>query len=337
MIKKIVVATAVLGTAFTLTGCDLSNEELSSAIEQCKADEECLALINEQIDEALDERGIYPDNPSRHEMFDEGRWFMDLTDEELELLETLDALDIEFYEALEEMTDEELRALQFADMEEVLGRELTVDETNAFTLIESLFGMDEDEFDRHEKFEDKDIYQDEVSYLEYMLDRTLTTEETEAVNLVEGLFTDIVKPEKHERPDKDGLEIESHNDMIEYMLDRELTDEELAALELVDQLHNEAHDNMMIKELEYELGRELTTEELAALEIMKEVEKEFMTVFENTDLEGYDFTQARISEYEAVLNRSLTEAELEAINFIHSEDFHKPVHDMDKEHQPRKK
>jgi len=287
--KRIILLAAVIGAAFTLTGCDLNNDQMKDVITKCKEDVECKKILDAEIDEALAERGIFADSFTGgyddyyefYEDFDYNE--LDFTDEELVLFDILFALDEELYAKLDSMTEEERIVLEFSQLSGKLGRDLTVEETNALTLVETLYLIDvEDEDTNWVEFDT------EEEYLAYYLGRDLTVEEVAAFDIIEELFT-----------------------MDETMMDEmfEFTEEQEAALELIFDLYDEAYVDMEIQQLEMMLNRSLTTEEQTALDIVNSL---YNSTYEAYD-EDYDFIQETVEYYELILERTLTAQEIEAL------------------------
>lgn len=288
--KKIILFVAVLGAAFTLTGCDLNNDQMKDVITKCKEDVECKEILDAEIDEALAERGISADNfnsgyDDYYEYYDDFDYIdIELTDEELALFDILDALDEELYAKLDSMTDEDFKVLELAQLSNMLGRALTVEETDALTLIEALYNVDvEDEAIEWPEFDT------EEAYLAYYLGRALTVEEVNAFTIIEALYI---------------MDEEAMNETFEF------TEEQEAAFQVIDALYNEAFNDMESKVLEMMLNRSLTIEEQTALDIVNNL---YESTYETFD-EDYDFIQETIDYYEIMLERTLTDQEIEALN-----------------------
>lgn len=288
--KKIILFVAVLGAAFTLTGCDLNNDQMKDVITKCKEDIECKEILDAEIDEALAERGISADNfnsgyDDYYEYYDDFDYIdIELTDEELALFDILDALDEELYAKLDSMTDEDFKVLELAQLSNMLGRALTVEETDALTLIEALYNVDvEDEAIEWPEFDT------EEAYLAYYLGRALTVEEVNAFTIIEALYI---------------MDEEAMNETFEF------TEEQEAAFQVIDALYNEAFNDMESKDLEMMLNRSLTIEEQTALDIVNNL---YESTYETFD-EDYDFIQETIDYYEIMLERTLTDQEIEALN-----------------------
>lgn len=324
----------IIAGVFVLTGCELNNQEMDNIIQKCKDDVECKEILDREIDEALEERGLVGDH---FEDDVELLFELDLTDEEIELLETLEALDNEVWDVLEAMTDEELEALMIQEFESMLGRELTAEEQAALEVVEALWMTDIE----------SDVFQSEQEYLEMHLGRELTDEELAAVHIIEEFFTSTFDEEGELTPEVeaafdliDELYESAYEfneiDELELMLGRQLTAEELAAfdiqnainweedieltqeqndaLDVIMNLYDEAFENVDEIEVDYYFDRELTEEEQAALDIVDALYEEMELNFE-FEIDEYDFANEMITYYEAILNRPLTDLEIEAIEF----------------------
>ena len=289
--KKMILLVTVLGATFALTGCDLNNDQMKDMITQCKEDVECKAILDAEIDEALAERGISADyidfgNDEYYEYYDDYVYIdFELTDEELALLDILETLDEELFAKLSEMSDEDFMALELAQLSNMLGRELAVEEIDALTIVNAMYIFDS-ETTEEEWLE----FDTEEEYLTYYLGRELTVEEVNALDIIEELFT-----------------------MDEIMMDEmfEFTEEQEAAFDLINDLYEEAYDDMELQQLELMLNRSLTIEEQTALDIVNSL---YENVYETYD-EDYDFIQETIGYYEFVLDRTLTVQEIEALEF----------------------
>ena len=114
MKKLFTLGAAAIG-ALTLTGCEVDNQKLEDIISKCKEDVECKEIIDREIDQALEERGIHGDEFYEDFYFDEDFdweddfYYEELTDEEIAMLEVLENLDDEFFTVIDNMTDEILR------------------------------------------------------------------------------------------------------------------------------------------------------------------------------------------------------------------------------------
>lgn len=311
--NKLFALVGVVAGAFTLSGCELNNTEMKDVISKCKEDTECKAILDREIDEALAERGIFGNDSE--DMDYEVFYDLDLTDEEKALFETLEKLDEEVFAKLENMTDEEIEALEIQEFENMLGRELTSEELADLDLVEELW-MNEDSSD----------FDSEIEYLEFYLGRTLSDEEKAAFDLIDNLYMSV----------DEMTEIQE----LELMLERQLTTEELSAFEtldsinwedfddesdlpkevtdafdLIDQLYEEAYQNTEELELTLMLGRELTDEEKSAIETVNNL---YLEMEENYDFDFEDddaFVTEQVAFYETILGRELTNQEKEAIEF----------------------
>lgn len=337
--KKILTLVGVFAGAFTLTGCDLNNQEMENIISKCKADTECKAILDREIDEALEERGIfgYSEEDMDYDIF----YDLELTDEEQALLETLEALDNELWEKFEGMTDEEFEALEFKEFENMLGRELTEEELAAIELVEKLWDFEVE----------YETYETEQEYLEFYLGRELTQDEIDALSLIEAVFTEENEDEEvtltTEQEAAFDLIEELYNQVdevseiqeLELVLGRQLTQEELdaftvvesieyhdydeeitltpeqeAAWDLIDALYEEAYNKSEQQELEFYLNRELTQEEIDAIDVVNNLYEE---MYDNYDVDytDEDYIQETINYYQTILERNLTQEEIDAIEF----------------------
>ncbi len=286
--KKLVLLAAVFGTAITLSGCDLNNDQMKDIITKCKEDVECKEILDNEIDEALAERGITGDNFTNgyddyyfYEDFDD----YEFTEEEMALFDVIDALDEELFDKLDSMDDEEFSSMEQDYLTYLLDRELTTEEVNSIELVEALYSVYETDVEI--EFPE---FATETEYLVHYLGRELTTEEIEAFEVIDTLFS-----------------------IDENMVDEEfeLTETQEDALEVIDALYEEAFENMEAKELSLILDRELTDEETVALDLVNELYKE---AYGSID-EEYDYIQETVNYYEFILDRELTETEKEALTF----------------------
>lgn len=340
--KKLLALIAVMGGAFTLSGCELNNQELKDVISKCKEDTECKAILDKEIDEALEARGFFGFNESGES--DYGVFYgLDLTEEEQALFETLEALDTELWEKLEGMSEEELSALELQEVESMLGRTLTDDEKAAIEAVEALYTSID--------FTEEETFETEQAYLEFYLGRELTQEESAALTVIEDFYNveDMDENGDFEITEAQEAAFDLIEDLyetafemnevqeLELLLERQLTTEELAAfdlletisddvwfdeeaeltedqtaaLELIDALYDTAFENYEIVELERALDRELSIEELTALETVNNL---YAEMYDNYDEDTeYDFVSETVSYYEVVLGRELTDQEKEAI------------------------
>ncbi len=282
--KKLILLVAVLGTAFTLTGCDLNNDQMKDVITKCKEDVECKEILDAEIDEALAARGISADNfiTGYDEYFDDFDFIdVELTDAELVLFDILDALDEELYTKLDSMSDEDFKVLELAQLSDMLGRELTIEEIDAITLLDTLYSADYAENEWPE-------FDTEEEYLTYYLGRELTNEEVNAFAIIEALYS---------------IDEEEMSELFA------LTEEQEAAYNVIDALYEEVLNGMESKDLEMMLNRSLTIEEQTALDIVNSL---YEGLYEDYD-EDYDFIQESIEYYEIILERTLTDQEIEAL------------------------
>lgn len=282
--KKLILLVAVLGTAFTLTGCDLNNDQMKDIITKCKEDVECKEILDAEIDEALAARGISADNfiTGYDEYFDDFDFIdVELTDAELVLFDILDALDEELYTKLDSMSDEDFKVLELAQLSDMLGRELTIEEIDAITLLDTLYSADYAEIEWPE-------FDTEEEYLTYYLGRELTNEEVNAFAIIEALYS---------------IDEEEMSELFA------LTEEQEAAYNVIDALYEEVLNGMESKDLEMMLNRSLTIEEQTALDIVNSL---YEGLYEDYD-EDYDFIQESIEYYEIILERTLTDQEIEAL------------------------
>ncbi len=298
---KFLIAPLVLVSAL-LGGCQLNNEDMKATIEACKNDPECMEIINEEIDNALGERGFYNYDDYSYE----------LSEEEEAMWTVLEGLEDEFYSKIEDMTDEEVNELFGKD--EYFFRKLTDEEESAFELVESLY--EQIDWDKEFDFEDG-----EVSFIESGLGRKLTAEERTAVQLIETIY------DEEEMYYENLTEIE----WTEMELGRELSEDEKTSIEIVEGLYGYIdYENEMdydfdteVEFLEAVLSRTLTEEEKVAVEVVTGLYTEYEESFLNSLVE----------EYESVLGRTLTEEEKEALLFIDMDymevEFEKEYDDFD--------
>lgn len=344
--KRILALVGVAAGAFTLTGCDLNNEEMSNIIQKCKEDTECKAILDQEIDEALAERGIFANDSfesDEYEIF----YDLELTDEEMQLIETLENLDLEVWETIEGMSEEQLKELEIQEFENMLGRTLTDAEKTALDTVEALWNIEIADVDAD--------FETEQEYLEFFLGRELTDEEKNAFAIIDAIDWENfdeetgemnLTPEQETALDMIDALYSTYEEMsetqeLELMLGRQLTEVELnalsvideidwedfddydneltfteeqeAAFDLIDALYSEIEANYETIELELLLGRELTNDEIEALDIVNNLYDEMYNNFDE-DAE-YDEVAEMISFYEEILNRELTDQEKEAIEF----------------------
>lgn len=340
VMKKLFTFIALMGGAFTLSGCELNNQEMENIISKCKEDTECKAILDREIDEALEERGIFGYDAEGYDDYDVF-YELELTEDELELLETLESLDMEVWTVLDSMSDEDLEALEIQELESFIGRELTQVEKDALEIVDALYNSVEDEYD----------FESEIAYLEHHLGRSLTEEEIAAFNIITTLEESFIDDEAGATqtltPEQEaafnvidalyeesfmydemenlttllGRELTTEEqtalDLIDSIIwdnaDFEMTEEQEAAFEIVDTLYEEAYDNYEIVELTILLGRELTEEEKAALDTVNALWDSMYVDDDDYDFE--DEVNEMVLYYENILNRSLTDLEKEAVEF----------------------
>lgn len=332
----------VLLVGSLLGGCELDNDSMKSIIEECKNDEECMEIINQEVDAVLAERGVVTWDDYDAEFYDEDwedyEWLEDLTDEELAMWETVEDLEKEYFEALEGMSAEEFAGL-FGDVTEEqleaihavyelefgmseadylameIGREVTESEMASIELVEELY----ESIDWDQKINED--YDTEAEFLEAMLGRTLSTDELAAVEVVEALYEESYE----------NFEEMTEADWMAFELGRELTAEEIAASERVEAIY-EAIDWDEVDDFDYEtetefleaaLGRTLTAEEVADVELIEGLYIELDEMYEEFDY-AYEIVfeltpEDIIAEYELVLGRELTDTEKDALNYFYEE------------------
>lgn len=304
---KTLLLAPVLLVGSLLGGCEINNEDMKSVIEACKADEECMEIINEEIDAALEERGYYDDDY----YFD-----YEFTEEEEAMWTVLEDLEEEFDTKIDEMTDEQLEELWGEEFEV----ELTAEEEAAFELVDELYEtIDWDQFEEeYDEDLDEEDFEDwsEVDFLKEALGRELTPEEIQAVELTEAVY------ERIDEMYENMTEVE----YAEMELGRELTETEKASVEIVEGLyesvdwdaieeteefdHEESEDMSEVEFLESTLNRTLTEEEKQALTVVEGLYDEYFELEANYI----------VSEYEEVLGRQLTDEEKEALEYFYMEE-----------------